>query len=289
MSRLFATPSHPYYVYAPPYRQDSGGVRALHYLCHALNLAGQEAYVVQRPTHPELVTPTLSTSVVATHQDAGRTPIAIYPEVVSGNPLGSDNVVRWLLALPGLYTGGSLELGPRDLVFALSPNIVPRGLHAELLRLPLVDTRIFNAPSPDSASRSGTAVFINRYLDKGGQLDPLTADSIEISYRVAPRDAEELAALLRSVELLYLYEHSTIASESLLCGCPVVYLPNPIFLAERVIPILGGNGVAWGASPEAIVRAKATVPLAAAVYAREEGAFWGQLEHFVATTQVWAR
>jgi len=55
--RIFASLGHPYYVFAPPYLQTSGGVRAMHYLCHALNLLGCEAYVNTTVVHRDLRTP----------------------------------------------------------------------------------------------------------------------------------------------------------------------------------------------------------------------------------------
>jgi len=42
---MFAKPEHPYYVYAPDYRETSSGIVSLHYLCHLLNLNGREAYL----------------------------------------------------------------------------------------------------------------------------------------------------------------------------------------------------------------------------------------------------
>ncbi|WP_175923745.1 glycosyltransferase family protein [Burkholderia latens] len=284
--RIFAPLGHPYYVSAPPYLQTSGGVRAMHYLCHALNLLGCEAYINTADVHPQLRTPLLTQQIAHAHAAAGRRPIAVYPEIVEGNPFNARCVARYLLAEPGRINGKPIELAPTDLVFTFGPSIVPDGWHADLLRIPLVDTRIFHCDGVDDATRRGTAVFLNRHLRRGGSLHPATADSVEISGRVAPRSAHELAELFRRVECLYLYEWSTAVFEALMCGCPVVCILNDASMPNAERWVMSGKGIAWGLDPHEIAHAKATVHEARDVYREEEAVFWRQLRHFVATTQA---
>ncbi|OJA37669.1 glycosyl transferase [Burkholderia ubonensis] len=285
-SRIFARLDHPYYVCAPKFRQTSGGVRAMHYLCHVLNLLGHEAYVNTDGVHPDLRTPHLTNDVAQAHADAHRSPIAVYPEIVSGNPFGTRCVARYLLAEPGRIEGNAIDLQPSDLVFTFGPTLVPAGWQADELRMPLVDTRIFNSDGVDDARRSGTAVFINRHLVRGGSLHPVTADSIEISNRVPERSAHELAALFRQVECVYMYEWSTAAFEALLCGCPVVCIPNDASLPEPYRWVMDGKGIAWALDEEEIAHAKATVHEARDAYLQEEETFWRQLQTFVDKTQA---
>ncbi|MBB5390092.1 MULTISPECIES: glycosyltransferase [unclassified Herbaspirillum] len=219
------------------------------------------------------------------HQEAGRSPIAIYPEVVSDNPLNARNVVRYLLAEPAIYTGRPINLQPRDLVYTFGPTLVPKGWVADMLRIPLVDTRLFNSIGVDDTKRKGTAVFIHRHLNKGGELHPIAADSIEISYRVPERSAAQLAEIFRSVECLYMYEHSTVCFEALLCGCPVVYIMNATSLPESFPWLMKGKGISWGLNPEDIAQAKQTVHEASDVYQEEEDAFWNDLRSLVEKTQ----
>ncbi|RQR25554.1 glycosyltransferase [Burkholderia sp. Bp9142] len=285
---IFAPLGHPYYVSAPGYKQTSGGVRAMHYLCHALNLLGCEAYLHTTEVHPELRTPLLTQEIAHAHLAAGRSPIAVYPEIVEGNPLGARCVARYLLAEPGRINGNPIDLAPTDLVIAFGPSIVPDGWQADLLRMPLVDTRIFHCDGVDDATRRGTAVFLNRHLRRGGSLHPATAESIEISGRVVQRSAHELAELFRRVECLYLYEWSTAAFEALLCGCPVVCILNDASMPTAERWVMGGKGIAWGLDPHEIAHAKATVHAARDVYREEQATFWRQLRQFVEKTQAHA-
>ncbi|AOJ97297.1 glycosyltransferase [Burkholderia vietnamiensis] len=287
-SRIFTRLGHPYYILAPNYRQTSGGIRAMHYLCHVLNLLGQEAYVCTQVVHPDLRTPPLTNDIVQTHARANRSPIVVYPDVVTGNPFNARCVVRYLLAEPGRINGEPIALQPDDLIFTFGPSLVPDGWKADLLRMPLVDTRIFNSDGVDDARRNGTAVFINRHLRRGGTLHPVTAESIEISTRVPERSAHELAALFRQVECVYMYEWSTAVFEALLCGCPVVCIMNDASLSEPTRWVMDGKGIAWGLDEHEIAHAKATVHEARSVYLKEEETFWQQLQNFVERTQAHA-
>lgn len=283
---IFQNLNHPYYISAPHYQQTSGGVRALHYLCHALNLMGEEAYITTPSTHPQLRTPVLTDDISQRHVDAGRSPIVIYPEVIPDNPRGALNVVRYLLAEPALHTGVPIRLGPRDQVFTYGKTLVPEGWQADMLRIPLVDTRIYNRNGVDNRKRRGSAVFIHRHLNKGGQLHPVTQDSIEISYRVSARTAEECADIFRSVECLYLYEFSTICFEALLCGCPVIFLLNETSLPTSEPWLMDSLGISWSLDADEIARAKATVHQALNFYEEEEATFWRDLKSFVEKTQA---
>ena len=124
---LFRTSSRPYYVWAPDYRETSSGVRVLHLLCHALNSIGEEAYVTTAVTNPALRTPTLDRGVVERHEASDRKPIAVYPEVVSGNPLGAEAVVRFLLNRPG-FLGGDSQFDSAEFVVAYKHEFVTSGV-----------------------------------------------------------------------------------------------------------------------------------------------------------------
>ncbi len=284
--RIFSSLNSPYYVFAPPYRENSGGVRAMHYLCHALNLMGEEAYVLTDNVAPGLRTPKLTNPVASAHASQGRPPIVVYPEVVPDNPMQATNVVRFLLNTPGLLTGHPTNWQDSDLIYSMGSAIIPPGMKAELLAIPAMDYNVYNSRGTENQQRHGKLLFINRYLGRGGKLDPFVADATEISFRVGERTPRELADLYRSAELLYTYEHSTACLEAMLCGCPVVYLPNDVLLHQPYEGYFGRAGWAWGNDPALIEEAKRTVRLVAQAYEASEATFWQQLDAFVNTTQA---
>ncbi|WP_081056524.1 glycosyltransferase family 4 protein [Burkholderia vietnamiensis] len=283
--QLFAELNAPYYVVAPPFNVNSGGIRAMHTLCHALNLAGEEAYVAANAVSTTLRTPMLTDEVMQRHRMHNREPIVIYPEVVNDNPMNARHVVRYLLNIPGFLNKGEVAWGADDIVYAHGTDVVPAGMHASLLQVPLVDTRIFNTAGVDDRKRSGNLLFINRYLAFGGQLSSVTSGFTEISFRAGTRSPEQLARLYRSAEFLYTYEASTACYEALMCGCPVVYLPNDIMLRKPMHNYLTNAGSAWGNTPEQIEHARRTVRDIPAIYEAINQSFWRELETFVDTTQ----
>lgn len=285
MKNIFSALNAPYYIYAPAYREDSGGIRAMHCLCHALNLAGEEAYIISDDISEKLRTPHLTESDRYRHQKANREPIVVYPEIVTANPLRAVNVVRYLLNIPGFLSNEPVEWQPTDLVYTHGPDIVPEGIHAQLLQIPLINTSIYNSEGVTPSRRKGKLLWISRFLSRGGQLLPITEGATEISYRVARRTAVELSELYRNAELLYTYEQSTACYEAMLCGCPVVYIPNDLMLLQPPVGYLGREGWAWGTYPEEIQKAKESVHGVQARYKATQELFWKQLDAFIEKTQ----
>ncbi|MEI7429016.1 MAG: glycosyltransferase family 1 protein, partial [Betaproteobacteria bacterium] len=106
---LFETRRSPYYILAPDFRHSSAGIRNLHYLCHVLNELGYEAYIAgAKTTSIHLRTPLLDIRTAEQHFCSGKTPIAVYPEIISGNPINTPVVARWLLNIPGHLGGDTL-------------------------------------------------------------------------------------------------------------------------------------------------------------------------------------
>lgn len=126
-------------IVAPGYDDNAGGIVVLHQLCDRLNHLGYEAYLwpffkpvldLTNPfktsylffryfrksikygfkTNPKLNTP------IASYDDL-KDAIIVYPEVVVGNPLNAQHVVRWLLHKPGFNNGGKIDFGTDDLFF----------------------------------------------------------------------------------------------------------------------------------------------------------------------------
>lgn len=218
MLNLFPEPKIPYFIYAPPWTHESSGVRALHLLCHALNESGQRAYLIPVNTwyftNPALNTPVITDEQLAWYGLKGIEPIAVYPDIVQGNPFKLKKVVRWLLAPAGSY-GGDQTFAEADKVYGYTKDIAD-----PVLCLPTFDGSIFY---PKNDVRKGACYYSHKY-DKihGNKLLPLTDGMIRCM-----GTSEEVAAILRSHEECYIYERSEIYVLARLCGCkPVPVLTN---------------------------------------------------------------
>jgi hypothetical protein len=127
-------------VYAPRFRDDSGGAIVLHKLCDVLNKLGHDAklWPLWKPLlsrHTRLGSLPTAVAYLGSRLYRGKyrtntryeTPLAssadiedsivVYPEIVSGNPLGARRYVRWLLHKPGFHEG-RFEYSRDDLYFS---------------------------------------------------------------------------------------------------------------------------------------------------------------------------
>lgn len=281
---IYSTPHAPYYIYAPDYTETSSGIRALHFLCHALNQSGLEAYIVAGKINTEIWAPALSNEVLRQHYLNKRKPIVIYPEVVFGKPLGLGSTVRYLLNKPGLI-GGPKSFDSDELLVAFREEFA-EGTGAEhILHFPASNAFLFNPDGTDQAAREGRYFYYNRLLSRGGALRPMTEGMTEISPKF-PRTLPELAEIFRKAEVLYSYETGSIVSEARMCGCPVVLVPNPTLLPNRPDPNLyNSKGLAWGDSNEELEHARQTVHLFYADYQVVYDKFNRNLANFVDVTQ----
>jgi hypothetical protein len=282
-------PRNPYYIVAHRYMQTSAGKRTPHLLCHHLNLQGQVAYLVltsysAAPVGPDLLTPVLTPAIVRYHYEKGLTPIVVYGEVVRGNPLRADCVVRYLLNFPGLL-GGAASYDPSELLYGYSGVLAEAvGAPENVLMVPTVDASVFH-PGARDQPRSGTCFYAAKYKTiLGGCVSDEMRGSVEITLDY-PATQTEIADLFRRSELLYCYENTALALEAMLCGCPAVFMPNPHLTEIIALRELGRDGVAWGTDPAEIARAKATVHRVRESYLRVCDEYWHQLDRFIQVTQ----
>src|SRR5205823_5441570 len=91
--------------------------------------------------------------------------------------------------------------------------------------------------------------------------------------------------IFRHCELLYSYEPSALCTQAMLCGCPVVYLPNDQMTEFPAADILGRDGAAWSTSAEETARARATVHKVYTTYETMARGFDAQLARFIDITQ----
>lgn len=283
---FFATHRRPYYISAQDYRHSSAGIRCLHYLCHALNQLGEEAYIVHAKSfNPRLKTPSLSSEIVHKHYLAGRQPIAVYPEVVEGNPLHIPNVARWLLNRPG-HIGGDTNFNPTDEIFYFARWCLPLGMNGKILNFPSVDGEIFNNRNNHrDQTRNGIYFYANKYYASGGQLSPeITGAAISLGLEKS-LSPEDIANILRTAEVLYCYELTSLIPEALSCGCPVLIVPSDYWTDHGDRGVFLNPGIELASTPNALAIAKAEVRLYRNFTPEQFNYYWWQVERFIQTTQ----
>ena len=221
---LFPKERRPYYIYTPSYTHISSGVRTLHLLTHALNEAGEKAYLLPDYGANFAANPHLNTPIIWQYPESrnfyantGVDPTVVYPDIVRGNPVGAKHVVRYLLAPAGAY-GGDSTFPETDNIWGVLPSIA-----SKVLTLPVSDPVIFHPNS--SHERKGSCFYAHKYNKIHG--NPL----LSISNNSTPLEGTlgQVADILRRSEVCYMYEVGSILTEAALCGCSVVLVRTDYF------------------------------------------------------------
>ncbi len=287
---------HPYYIISPKYTRTSGGVRTLFRLADNINKLGGDAFIFLWPycnhelaTSPMDVAPFLTKKIVDYHFEKGLTPIVIYPETIRVSRFNPTVRVRYLLNYNELFFQNEPLESDDYLLFyskAIADQVAVKK-PSSTLYLPVTDTNFFSPPI-EPVCRSGSAFYAGKYKYRfGGKTFPITDGMQEITRdRPDSQTPQQIRDLFRSIEFFYSYEDTALALEAILCGCPVVFLPN-----EHFTKPLGGNelkhfGIAWGATPEQMYHAQQTVAAARVEHLRRVDEVINQIQRFVSDTQA---
>lgn len=207
----------PYLIISPPYHPSSAGVRMMHALCHHLNESGYEAYIGVDVVNPEWNEKMCPQERFARLVYEG---IIVYPEVVSGNPLGANVVVRYILNHPGLL-GGDKVYDSSEILFTCNGETLRQYVPSDdrILCIPLIEDYF----KDEGLLRKGGCF----YVGKGFNVPriPETNGMKEI----IGMNRREVANILKTSEIFYTYDNFTLLiEEAKKCGCPVVIIGEEI-------------------------------------------------------------
>lgn len=265
------TRSCSYIVYAPHFDETSGGSIFLHLLVHRLNELGEAAFLwpwgaptqfslrdwgrtyLRKPrlllplryarlcgqklrTNPAWCTPQ------AQREDLSNDSIVIYPEVILGNPLGAQNIVRWLLYTPGVKDAYAFT--PGELFFKASemcdlPDLTGG---APDLFVWYLNPVYKNEHRPD---RKGVCYTARKGLDK----PRIPETEQEAAICIDGLSHLETAKVFNACHTFYSYDEATFYSQyAALCGCLSIIVPGQYGSREEWVAAhpLGRFGVAYG-------------------------------------------
>jgi len=285
-------------IAAPGYDDNAGGIVVLHQLCDRLNHLGHEAYLWPffkpaldwtnpvktlylffryfRKTikygfkkNPKLITPT------ASYQDL-EDAIIVYPEVIVGNPLRAQNVVRWLLHKPGFNNGGKIDFGAGDLFFYYDKafddsryNKYPDN------QLHIISQRSDVYKITNHDKRHGSC-----YLLRKGYKREIVHDTTD-SRLIDGLSHEETAQVFNEVEYCISYDTYTMYNVyAAMCGCIPIVIPEKGITKEEWQPNEENRyGIAYGFDD--IEYAIQTRPLLLQYIEKQERESNDSVKHFV--------
>ena len=255
-----------FYIYAPPWRDSSAGIRVLHYLCHSLNSIGCQAWLVltnpkskEQLINPNLNTPVLSKLQSRIHIKSGISPVVVYSETILGNPLKATRVIRWVLNFPGAL-GGYLHFPTNDLLVAYSRKIQESVSNCtNVLFLPAVDLN--ELPFGIPKEKGLALVYAGKYRSYIGAPPILPGDPIELFRDGESKlSREEFLNELAKAEKIYLFENSSVATEAVLLNTVAIFVQNKFLGSIIAEEELGSDGVSIGYGKDELEQASRSLP-----------------------------
>jgi hypothetical protein len=244
---------NPFYIVTPEYTRISAGITVLHLLCHYLNLAGENAFIVHHPPsqkhvrwlphyaslqcQPEvplgMLAPLLTQDVINAYDELKLNPIVIYPEVFD-NPLNASFFGRYILNYPGRLNTQYEE--KEDFAFAYTQILADHcsnfldkhGKISDILFMPTIDLSFWHLPD-SSAKRAGSCHYIGKLTGIHKVLpEGIPNESTEIR-RDINMSRKDIRSLFQTSEKFYCHEDSALAIEAALCGCETIFIQNEFF------------------------------------------------------------
>ncbi len=239
-----------YIIYSPWFDENSWGVIVLHYLCHLLNQLWEKAYLFNY-THPvrikqfnlrgvaEYIIETLkifikkflftyktyksfNTPIITNINSIDKSnSIIVYPEIVSGNPSGANNVVRWFLNKPWKLSW-EINYWENELYFfqqeVFNDPIINKNSD-NLLRLIYIFNNIYKKINFWERKWSSYILRKGRWKKNIHNLQ----NSIKIDWL----NHKKVAEIFNKTEIFYSYDPYTFYSYyAIMCWCKSVVIPE---------------------------------------------------------------
>lgn len=211
-----------YVIYCPPYKNSSAGIRALFKLKDMLIERGHKCICTNSVDRYEY-------SDIEIYDNT----VVIYPEIISGNPLRAENVIRYILNHPAKL-GGDKTYDSKEMLVAYGEQF---GVYSngELLNIPVVeDCFKYNNESKDITNCYWVGKGKNTAYNFEG-------NTIEIT-RSYPETREKLADILKRTKNFYSYDDLTmLLLEATMAGCNVKIIGKDNQLQEPVLTTMYDN------------------------------------------------
>ncbi len=255
-----------FYVYAPSEKRNKAGISVLHNLVKELRQHHCEAWVISHSFNAFQANRDLELNmrVLMRHYRRKLTPIVIYPESIPRNLLNNSENFWYLLSMPHELLSNNSNLISNPRTFAYSRNL------SQIWKSngPVVHISTIDFKELDSFSNSfkygKPLVYGGKYRDLHGGTIPKELSYFEILER-SISDSLDRKTFLKKIagaSVLYCFENTTVALESIMLGTPVVFVPNSKFRNFILFDEFGGAGISMYGSPDMAVMDRESVAVA---------------------------
>ena len=255
--------------YSPLYLPNLGGIKCVYNMAKSINEINHPNIQAKMfGIHNKTYTNPLCNEIIYYHELHDNC-IAVYPEVVRGNPLNCKNVVRWILLALGYETPHSIKdsWGPNDIIY----NWEKTASNNNILRKHVIDP-IFTRTNPNRRTYNCVLIKKGRLINSNSMnrhpahcilLDTITEDTLHFK-------EAQLCSIFNNCKFLFTYDIKTMwIIYALFCGCAVVILPPTInniteqqYFEQSILNYNGvvyRDGISWGRHKPSMYRAVCTV------------------------------
>lgn len=250
------------FIYTSPYDENTGGIIALHRLCHVINTATEhKAFLIGHTwSHPffKRLRYKIKKKNILTVKDGWNTPVwskrsfpkdvvVIYPEVVEGNPLNIKNVVRWFLHQPGFHTG-KVVYGQNELFFKFNSAI--NDFQRTQCKLAEHELKVIYYPIETYANQHAVRDIDCCYMVRKGQDKPHVHPQGALC--LDGKSHREIAEIFNRAKQFISYDDYTAYSLfAVLSGCESIVVPaDGVSLLDWYPNVSDRYGLAYGFSQE---------------------------------------
>lgn len=247
-------------IYAPPIHDECGGIMVLYNLLQTINSINNDNIIGLVYSYDHKTYQNNFCNLFFNPFWMDDKTIVIYPETITGNPLGAKHVVRWILLDLGLEVSSYhyKNWNKNDIVYHWEPsNLKNTKQLVNIWINPLIKNYQLNIRS------------INCYSFKKMQWIPQTLNTIKLESYHKTEDinidkisTKEAINIFNKSKLFYCYDPNTFFSiMAPLCGCvtvlhPLNHLTKSQYFNSRILCHKSGfcydAGIAYGNSQEEI-------------------------------------
>lgn len=251
-------------IYTPALYDKCGGIKALHRLAEQINNLKHNYIYAKLYCYDGSKYINKYCNDFANPFEINDNTIVIYPEIISGNPMKSKYVLRWILLDLGIEMSRThfVNWGETDIVYHWEPNTTNNKI--KQLSIPFLDEVFKNY---NSTTRTKTCFIIKK--------GPLIHNFSDITY-IHPNDSinidnmslTDIVKVFNESHTFYCYDPNTFYILSApLCGCisvvyPIKNMSADSFYKNRITCIddfIFNSGIAYGNSNEQIINARITI------------------------------
>lgn len=226
----------PFYIFTPPYRTTSAGIKVLYYLAHKISLLGCQVFIHTFPKKyndisekPDFAVPDLNQSTIDYYNYKKLNPVVIYPEVFASENFSSKIKIKFFLSENNLFLKkGEYAISYSKKIFSrFKKNQKKKCL--EILPL-LVLNDIFSKKINYNNRRNLICYYAAKYEENYKlEVPAYFKNFIKISRdKISSQSISEIRNIFINSKVFYCFEESHLALEAILSGCPVVFVKSKI-------------------------------------------------------------